>query len=631
MATGSDPFLKRLFGARKELLRGDSLFALLILVVVGVFLINLVTSLWHNIHFQRQIKEEAGIHGVEAIGSMLAQTTETLLIANELSAVRRVISEASVEHGLTTCSVIMPDGGIVADANPARITVLALPQTWESMDLEHSQKVLDGKVTLDFPLRITGRGDMRFVLTAPIPDQIPAVTESQTTQMALACLALATILLVHRHARFRLKAIGAIHEALLAVKDGESELMSLELDPRLGSEAVAWNRLLGEHRGHRVRAAIEQVQERIEGTTEVSLELAAVCDTLPQGLVLLNTTLYIDYANTAAHVLLKVRPGQLQGQLITDFITDEHARKVISAAVKVPNFKPANLEMKGQQGADTTVYRVGVRKVCACEHTDMVVMTLEDITQQRVADAARKGFLAHAAHELRTPLTNVGLYVEKAMEECRDDPTGTARSLSVINRESRRLEMIVQEILSISEIEAGHFSLQRDDVNVETLFHEIQDEYDPKAREKHIELCFELSPKLPILQADREKIYQACHNLIGNAIKYTPEKGRVQVGVEATEERLCIRVSDTGIGISDTDQAHIFDKFYRAKDRRLAHITGSGLGLAIARELIRLHGGDITVDSELNKGSTFTLTVPVSNEVLDSEHSNGTMRRHNDH
>jgi len=103
----------------------------------------------------------------------------------------------------------------------------------------------------------------------------------------------------------------------------------------------------------------------------------------------------------------------------------------------------------------------------------------------------------------------------------------------------------------------------------------------------------------------------ALHNLVGNALKYTNSGGSVTVRVEATEQQLTVAVADTGIGISAEDAARIFERFYRASDKRVEKITGTGLGLTIAREVARLHGGDITVESQLDHGSTFTLTLPV--------------------
>ena len=117
------------------------------------------------------------------------------------------------------------------------------------------------------------------------------------------------------------------------------------------------------------------------------------------------------------------------------------------------------------------------------------------------------------------------------------------------------------------------------------------------------------------MKGDRDKIRLGLHNLIGNALKYTPAGGHVTVTVTVDQGRFVVDVADSGIGISAEDAERIFEKFYRARDRRVTQVKGSGLGLAIAREVIRLHGGDITVQSEPEKGSTFTLWLPIPPEA----------------
>jgi signal transduction histidine kinase len=174
---------------------------------------------------------------------------------------------------------------------------------------------------------------------------------------------------------------------------------------------------------------------------------------------------------------------------------------------------------------------------------------------------------------------------------------------------------MIVDILSVAEIEAGAMKLKKDDVRLEELFHELQADYAAQAEDKGIELTFNLPPKLPVIQADRNKVSLGLHNLLGNAMKYTPSGGKVSVNVALEPTRLVVDVVDTGIGISSEDRQRIFEKFYRAQDRRVTEITGSGLGLAIAREVVRMHGGDISVESELNKGSTFTLVLPLAKEA----------------
>jgi signal transduction histidine kinase len=238
------------------------------------------------------------------------------------------------------------------------------------------------------------------------------------------------------------------------------------------------------------------------------------------------------------------------------------------------------------------------------------VVVVEDVTQQRVADESRNAFVAQATHELRTPLTNIRLYVETMLEDPED---GAVRSkcVNVINTESRRLERIVGDMLSVSEIEAGSLKLRPGEVRLDAFFEELEADYRAQAGDKEIALKFDLPPKLPVLEGDRDKLMLALHNLVGNALKYTPAGGAVTVKVTEEGGWLSVAVTDTGIGIKAEEQELVFERFYRAKDKRIGGITGSGIGLSLARDVTRLHGGEIAVRSEIDKGSTFTLRVPV--------------------
>jgi signal transduction histidine kinase len=285
---------------------------------------------------------------------------------------------------------------------------------------------------------------------------------------------------------------------------------------------------------------------------------------------------------------------------------DERASAALAAGLGGAR-SSVEVERRGESG-DRTVLRMSVRPMRAEPAGAMVV--IEDVTQQRVADESRNAFVAQATHELRTPLTNIRLYTETMVDEP-DDAAVRAKCLNVINTESRRLERIVGDMLSVSEIEAGALKLRSAEVRLEALFEELEADYKAQASDKEIALKFDLPPKMPLLEGDRDKLMLALHNLVGNALKYTPTGGKVTVRVLDEGAALRVDVADTGIGIKPEEHELVFERFYRAKDKRINGITGSGIGLALARQVARLHGGDVTLSSELDKGSTFTLRVPL--------------------
>jgi len=603
----------RLFAMRRELLRGDSLFALIIFAVVALFLVNLVASIWRNMVFQKDVTQKASVQQAKAVGTMLARAAESLMETNGLSTLRRTVAETALEYNLRVCRILLPNGAILADADPAAITLIDLPASWEGEAPAYAEEFARQSARFAYPLTIPGRGSATLRIAAGVDDRLDASLVPQTSQMAIACLALASMLLVHRHSRFRLKAIGAIHEILMAVRDEGADISTLELDPKLGAEAVAWNKLLGDRQATQVRSAIQQVKEVAHEKSESAGAFGAAFDAVPSGLAFVNRALQIEHVNGAAAVFLQAARAQLLHVPVATAIKDERVVAAVREAAENPAAKRAVIEV--EQGCTVTA---GVLRFAVVPIRDgqshFALVTIEDITQQRVATAAMNSFLAKAAHELRTPLTNIRLFVEEALEHCEKNPVAASRCLNVVNDETQRLDRTVAEILSASQIEAGSFELKRDDVHLDEMLAKLKADHEAQAKEKRIAYEFDLPPKLPILQADRDKIALALHNLVGNALKYTLDGGRIVVSAQVEKSRLSVSVSDTGIGISPEEIEKVFEKFYRSKNPLATNVKGSGLGLPIAREVARLHGGDVVAESELGKGSTFTLILPLVEE-----------------
>lgn len=549
---------------------------------------------------------------------MLAKAAESLMDANELSMLRRTVAETALEHNLRSCRILLPNGGILADADPASITLIDLPSTWEGTVPVYAEEFARRTARFSFPLTVPGRGGAVLKIAAGVDDRLDAGLTPQTTQMAIACMALASMLLVHRHSRFRLKAIGAIHEVLLAVREDGADISTLELDPKLGLEAVAWNKLLGEKQDMQIRTVIQQVKETVHEKSETAGPLEAAFDAIPSGLALVDGKMEIEHINGAGAVFLQAARDQLIRGQIANVVKDQQVVAAVREAVENPASKRVALEVEQGESVTAGVLRFTVAPIRQAQ-SHFVLMTIEDITQQKVAQAAMNSFLAKAAHELRTPLTNIRLFVEEALEHCERDPAAVSRCLNVINDETQRLDRSVAEILSASQIEAGSFELKRDDVHMDEMLQNLKADHGAQAKEKRITYEFDLPPKLPVFQGDRDKIALALHNLVGNALKYTLDGGRIVVLAQVEKTRLSVAVSDTGIGISPEETEKVFEKFYRSKNPLAANVKGSGLGLSIAREVARLHGGDVTLESELGKGSTFTLILPMSELLQDGD------------
>ena len=603
----SDRSIRRL----RFLLPGESAVAFIGISLAAILLATTLGSAWWTMHTQRAALENARIEQVKAVGELLAGSAESMLAADALSAVRRMVVETAIRHDLTICRITKSDNEIVADADARQINVTTLASTWPEPPPEAATETLTaGTLTISYPLAVRGRQVARLTLGAATRSPMWLSFEAQVGAGGIGVLSLLALLFVYRHTRARLRAASAIREALLSIHLDQATEQTALLSEDLGAEASTWNELLAEKGRLHEQVVTQRAAKSLHNPNQAPTDLGAACDAMSQGLILLDGDLAVRYANGAAAVFLEFKREHALGKKIAELVTDEQVIGSIRRIQGESSRRRGIVEVDRRGEGAGGVLRFITRPVRRGD-SGVAMLIIEDITQQRVAEEARHSFVAQAAHELRTPLTNIRLHVETAIEDGDDQPQLMAQSLNVISQESRRLERIVTEMLSVAEIDAGTFSLRKDDVSLSAMFAQLEEDYLPQAREKEIELTFDVTPKLPLLQGDRDKIMLALHNLVGNAIKYTPAGGKVTIRVDVEADQLTVQVVDDGIGINDDDAIRIFEKFYRAKDKRVSQITGSGLGLALARQVIQLHGGDITVESHIDKGSTFTLALPV--------------------
>jgi PAS domain S-box-containing protein len=600
------------------LLRGESTIAAVGVALAAILLGAMGASAWWLRQNQVESSQGARAQQVRTVGDLLSQNVESLLNGSDLTGVRRVISETSATYHLTDCRVVLADGEVVAASNPAKVTVQKLPETWRhARPLDEAAAAAASadpeSLALSYPIRVGGRGDATLEIAAPVATAGRSQWEALGGVGSIGAAAMVALLLTYRMMRARIRAAGSIRDALLALDAGETSPASLSVADSLGPEAAAWNKLMGEREQFRKQGIAERARETLGSRGQVKGDLSAACDAMSQGLVLVDENNRVSYANGAAAVFLRAKREDLVGADIAKFLQVDpvlaSVRDIVTGESRRRTVHDIERKDDGADGA-AGVLRFNVRPVRR-DDAAAAMITIEDITQQKVAEEARHAFVAQATHELRTPLTNIRLYVETAIEDGEKDPKTRSKCLNVINGETRRLERIVGEMLSVAEIEAGSFKLRTEDVTISAVFEELEHDYAAQAGEKQIELKFNLPPKYPLVKGDRDKILLALHNLVGNALKYTPTGGKVAVNVNTTGKNLIVEVQDSGIGIAPEDAEKIFDRFYRARDPRVGKITGTGLGLTIAREVVRLHGGDITVDSQINQGSTFTMTIPV--------------------
>ncbi len=225
-------------------------------------------------------------------------------------------------------------------------------------------------------------------------------------------------------------------------------------------------------------------------------------------------------------------------------------------------------------------------------------------------DKARNQFVSNASHELKTPLSTMKILIETLFYQDVCDPAMMKEFLGDVNKEIDRLSGIISDLLTLVNIDSGGMKIKPGDVRLSSVVQEQTQRLLPLAREQGIEMdCVVKDPCDTV--GDATKLQQVFYNVIDNAIKYTPRGGKVSIEVSRGGKKAVVKVVDTGIGIPEADLPHIFDRFYRVDKARSRETGGTGLGLSIVKQIVLLHGGDITAASKEGAGTTFTIELPI--------------------
>jgi len=387
-----------------------------------------------------------------------------------------------------------------------------------------------------------------------------------------------------------------------------------------------WNAFL-EHvekaRHLQVEARSREVRSTLIGNENRRLQ--AIFGALPTGIAVLRSGNRILYANTLAVELLQV-PDQDEPALDAA----EGNPRVIGAVRSLLRgdlalgIRSERIEVT-QPDETVQVYRVRLLEISssmeALSEENIQIVTFEDITSEESMQRMKTEFVYGVSHELKTPLTSIQASLEMLVEEEELEPDDRQRLLDLSYSETIRLGRMVRELLDLARVEAGVTEVKRERVVISDLMAELLKVHEPLATRKQIDLDWKVSEFVPTVLGDYDLLLQAFVNLIGNAIKYTRESGRVQVWATVEGEELMVMVRDNGIGIPAADIDKIFDRFYRAGSAQSSSIPGTGLGLPMARFITETHGGRIEVESEEGEGSTFTAYLPseeAASEQLDS-------------
>jgi signal transduction histidine kinase len=249
--------------------------------------------------------------------------------------------------------------------------------------------------------------------------------------------------------------------------------------------------------------------------------------------------------------------------------------------------------------------------VIAIENVRLFDEIQDKSRQLEVASQHKSQFLANMSHELRTPLNAILGYTELILDNIYGETPDKMREvLERLHANGKHLLGLINDVLDLSKIEAGQLTLDLSDYSVQDIVHTVITAVEPLASGKQLALMADVAPNLPRGHGDGRRLAQVLLNLVGNAIKFT-DHGEIAIKAATSDGLFTLAVSDTGPGIAVSDQEKLFKNFQQADNTITKQKGGTGLGLAISKRIIEMHGGQIWVESEVGKGSTFTFTVPV--------------------
>jgi two-component system phosphate regulon sensor histidine kinase PhoR len=343
----------------------------------------------------------------------------------------------------------------------------------------------------------------------------------------------------------------------------------------------------------------DELSARLDKLRAERSKLEAVISSMEEGVIPLDPDGRILGVNGAAKELFELR--------------DDPQGLKLWEVVRLPGLEDAALKALRRRTPVTDSFEVGSRvlSVRFSPVTDGpgAVVVAHDITEDRRYDTLRKEFVANVSHELRTPLSVVQGYVETLLEGAVKEEKSALDFLGIIDKNVRRLSAIVTDLLDLSKLESGGHILQPHPVDVRGLIDRVAEAFRPVAERKKQQLAAEVSPGTGQVEADGALLERAISNLVDNALKYTPDGGRIRIRAGLDGGQIAVAVEDNGMGIPEADLPRIFERFYRVDKSRSRDLGGTGLGLSIVKHIVQLHGGTISVSSS-PAGTTFTLRLP---------------------
>ena len=521
------------------------------------------------------------------------------------------LAETLGQPGEQRVTLILPDGTVAGDSeeNPTRMDNHAdRPEVKDALagktgfSVRYSQTVKANLMYVALP--VTHNGHESGVVRLSIP--LTVIDEALKGMLWKIVLAGLLIALAATPISFYISS--RISRPLSEMKDNAERFASGQLDSRIRVEGPDDVIRLAEA----LNAMAAQLNERIHTVTTQRNEQEAILSSMVEGVIAVDSRQTVLSVNRSAADLLDV-PGEFaSGQQVAAVVRNTQLQEFVQKALVSSDTVEQDI-IFNRGDNQQVVHVMGTALRDFDEAAIGAVIVLNDVTRLKLLESMRRDFVANVSHELKTPITSIKGFVETLLNGAMDEPKDSKRFLGIVAGQADRLNAIIDDLLSLSQLE-------QDSETVEIVFEESElkpvlkmaiQVCVPKATEKKIHVSLDC-PESTIVRINPQLLEQAMINLIDNAIKYSHPSTQVRVGVSAGEGEITVAVTDEGRGIEREHIPRLFERFYRVDRDRSREMGGTGLGLAIVKHIAQVHGGRVSVDSSVGKGSTFRIHLSAS-------------------
>ena len=560
--------------------------------VLGFYLVNFVRDTQIN-NLRSQLESEA---------KLVAQASLPGFLSPEKNALDTLAKTIGGQIN-TRVTIIDKDGVVLGDSEQDPMTMenhAARPEVIEALakgigaSTRYSTTL--GQQMLYVAVPITSQGKIIGISRVALPlievqNYINRLILIVATSMVIT--ALIAILVAVFVARATTQPIRQLTQAARRIASGElgQKIPVLTIDES-GQLAKAFNEMSS------------SLKDLVAEISDEKSKLATILSNMADGVIMTDNEGRVLLANQAAERMFDFEEKKVIGKHLIEAVRDYEIDRALKSCLETSKEYTAQLEF----GSGKRFLRVIAVPLMADGLTGALLL-FQDLTELKSLQTMRRELIGNISHELRTPLAGIKAIIETLQDGAISDKKAAKDFLARVDSEVDRMMQMVMELTELSRIESGRGDLKPEMVNLNSLVEEVIARFKPQAERKTVALSAELFTDLPLIRADKDRIYQVMTNLVHNAIKFTHSGGCVVISTEVSENSVLVKVSDTGIGISREDLPRIFERFYKADKARSGE--GAGLGLAIAKHVIQVHGGNIWVESEEGKGSTFFFNLPL--------------------